>query len=83
MSPPQATSAPDPQYSEEARAAHHEGSVVLWLIVDADGLPQDIKVQKSLGMGLDERGNQVREAMALSTDDERRQASSSNDQHPR
>ncbi len=41
-------------YSEGARKAGVEGSVVLWLIVDADGLPQQIKVQRSLGMGLDE-----------------------------
>ena len=27
---------------------------MLWLVVDADGLPQKIRVQRSLGMGLDE-----------------------------
>jgi TonB family protein len=27
---------------------------VLWLVVDANGLPQNIKVQRALGMGLDE-----------------------------
>ena len=83
MAPPKATSAPDPQYSEKARAGHHEGTVALWLVVDANGLPQQIKVQKSPGMGLDERGNQSREAMALSTSLERRQANSSNGQRPR
>ena len=55
MTPPKATYAPDPQYSEEARKARFEGTVVLWLVVDADGLPQKIKVQRSLGMGLDEQ----------------------------
>ena len=54
MAPPKATYAPDPQYSEKARQAGYEGTVVLWLVVDANGLPQEIKVQHSLGMGLDE-----------------------------
>jgi len=53
VSAPKPTYAPDPQYSEQAHAAHYEGTVVLWLVVNAGGLPQDIKVQKSLGMGLD------------------------------
>jgi len=35
--------------------AHFEGPVVLWLVVGTDGLPQQIKVQRSLGMGLDEK----------------------------
>jgi TonB family protein len=51
---PKVTYAPDPRYSEQARAAHYEGSVVLWLVVDTKGLPQEVKVQRSLGMGLDE-----------------------------
>ena len=54
VSAPRTIYAPDPMYSEGARKAGVEGSVVLWLIVDADGLPQQIKVQRSLGMGLDE-----------------------------
>ena len=54
VSAPKVTYGPDPQYSEKARKAHYEGAVVLWLVVDADGLPQQIKVQRSLGMGLDE-----------------------------
>src|ERR1039458_5919666 len=54
VSAPRATYAPDPQYSQEARNAHYQGTVVLWLVVDADGLPQKIRVQRSLGMGLDE-----------------------------
>ena len=45
---------PDPEYSKEARKAHLQGTVVLWLIVDEKGLPQNIKVQRSVGMGLDE-----------------------------
>ena len=49
-----ATYAPDPEYSDQARKARYQGTVVLWLVIDADGLPQNLKVQRSLGMGLDE-----------------------------
>lgn len=54
VSAPKATYAPDLQYSSEARYAGYQGTVVLWLIVGADGLPQKIRVQRPLGMGLDE-----------------------------
>jgi protein TonB len=46
---------PDPDYSEEARHAKHQGTVLLWVIVGPDGRPRDIRVQRSLGMGLDEK----------------------------
>ena len=48
-------STPDPEYSEEARKAKYQGTVVLWLIVGPDGQPRDIKVSRSLGMGLDQK----------------------------
>lgn len=43
-----------PAYSEEARLAKLEGSVLLSLVVGADGKPRDIQVARSLGLGLDE-----------------------------
>jgi protein TonB len=46
---------PDPEYSEEARKAKFQGAVLLWVVVGADGRPRDIRVQRSLGMGLDEK----------------------------
>jgi TonB family protein len=46
---------PDPEYSEEARHAKYQGTVLLWVIVGPDGRPRDIRVQRSLGMGLDEK----------------------------
>ena len=46
---------PDPEYSEEARKAKYQGTVVLGLIVDANGRPRGLKVEKGLGMGLDEK----------------------------
>jgi TonB family protein len=45
----------DPEYSEEARKAKYSGTVTLAVIVYADGKAGDIKVVKSLGMGLDEK----------------------------
>ena len=45
----------DPEYSEEARKAKYSGTVMLAVIVDAEGRARDIHVVKSLGMGLDEK----------------------------
>jgi len=55
VSAPKALFAPDPEYSEEARKAKYQGVCVLWLIVAPDGRPRDIKVARSLGLGLDEK----------------------------
>ncbi len=55
VSAPRVTYGPDPEYSERARSAGYQGVCVLWLIVDTDGVPHDIKVARSLGMGLDEK----------------------------
>jgi periplasmic protein TonB len=55
VSAPRAIYAPDPDYSEEARKARYQGSVQLYVIVDSAGHPRDIKVSRSLGMGLDEK----------------------------
>ena len=52
---PRVLYAPDPEYSEEARKAKYQGTVVLWLVVGPDGRAHDIRVQSSLGMGLDEK----------------------------
>ena len=45
---------PDPIFSEEARKARWQGEVLLELVVDETGKPRDIRVVKSLGLGLDE-----------------------------
>ena len=55
VSPPKVVYDPDPEYSEEARKAKYQGTVVLWLVVGPDGKPQQIRVSRSLGMGLDEK----------------------------
>lgn len=46
---------PEPQYSEEARKAKWQGAVLLSLVVDENGKPQQIKVIRPLGLGLDEK----------------------------
>jgi protein TonB len=45
----------EPEYTDEARKAHIQGIVVLYLEVDPRGQAQNITVQQSLGLGLDER----------------------------
>ncbi|MGA2991389.1 MAG: energy transducer TonB [Candidatus Korobacteraceae bacterium] len=55
VSPPRVVYDPDPDYSEEARKAKTQGTVVLWVIIGPDGRPRDITVQRSLGRGLDEK----------------------------
>jgi len=46
---------PDPDYSEEARKAKYQGTCVLYVIVGPDGKPRDIRVSRTLGLGLDEK----------------------------
>jgi TonB family protein len=55
VSAPRAIYKPDPEYSEEARKAKYQGTVVLGMIVGADGRPRGLKVERGLGMGLDEK----------------------------
>jgi len=46
---------PEAEFSDEARRAKYEGTVIVSLIVDANGNPQNVHVVRSLGMGLDEK----------------------------
>src|SRR5215469_2798857 len=55
VSAPRAVFTPDPEYSEEARKAKFQGTCVLWLVVGPDGHPRDIRVARTLGLGLDEK----------------------------
>ncbi len=52
---PRAIFAPEPEFSEEARKAKYQGTVILWMIVGPDGRAHDIRVTRSLGLGLDEK----------------------------
>jgi TonB family protein len=55
VSAPKAIYSPDPEYSEEARKVKHMGTVVLYVVVGPDGKPRDLKVLRTLGLGLDEK----------------------------
>ncbi|MGA3027199.1 MAG: TonB family protein [Bryobacteraceae bacterium] len=46
---------PDPDYSEEARSARYQGTVIVALVVDEKGNPRDVRVVKALGLGLDQK----------------------------
>jgi protein TonB len=46
---------PEAEFSDEARRAKYQGIVVVSLIVDAQGNPQNPRVVRALGMGLDEK----------------------------
>lgn len=52
---PEVISKTEPEFSEEARKARHQGSVVLAAEVGVDGRAHNIRVVRSLGLGLDER----------------------------
>src|SRR5579862_2153298 len=54
VSPPGIAHKVEPQYSEEASKAGLVGKVLLQVVVGTDGKPRDIKVIRSLGLGLDE-----------------------------
>jgi protein TonB len=45
----------DPEFSEEARKAKFSGNVQVALVVDDRGLPKNIRVERGVGMGLDEK----------------------------
>lgn len=45
----------DPEYTESARAAKYQGTVLLSVEIGPDGLTHNIRVVRSLGLGLDEK----------------------------
>lgn len=45
----------EPEYSEEARAAKYQGTVVLYVEIGPDGYAHNPAVQQSLGLGLDQK----------------------------
>jgi TonB family protein len=53
ISAPRPIATPDPDYTEEARRAKTQGTCILWMIVDAEGHPRDIRIVRGLGFGLD------------------------------
>lgn len=55
VSPPTVIFKKEPEYSEEARKAKYQGTVLLAIVVDVDGTTRNIRVIRPLGMGLDEK----------------------------
>jgi protein TonB len=54
VTPPTVLSRTEPVYTDEARDAKIEGTVLLSLEIDTDGLAQNIEVTRSLDGGLDQ-----------------------------
>jgi periplasmic protein TonB len=55
VTPPQLVYKVEPEFSEEARKAKHQGMVVLTIEVDSSGNVRNVRVRQSLGLGLDEK----------------------------
>ena len=55
ISPPTVVYKPVAEYSDEAREKHFEGICLISLIVDAEGNPQNPRIIRAAGMGLDEK----------------------------
>ena len=52
---PQLLNKIEPEYSEEARKAKYQGTVLLYVQVDTSGRAVNMRVLHSLGLGLDEK----------------------------
>lgn len=55
MYPARCVYCPDPEYTDEARHTKTQGSVLLRVLVTADGRASQIKIVQGIGLGLDER----------------------------
>jgi TonB family protein len=55
VSAPKVISRVEPEFSEEARKNKWQGIVILRVVIGVDGKTHEISVQRSLGMGLDEK----------------------------
>jgi TonB family protein len=59
VKPPKAIYDPNPEYSDEARRAKYQASVILEVVVDAEGQPQKMRIQRAAGMGLEEQASKA------------------------
>ena len=55
VTPPALLRKVEPQYSEKARKAKYQGTVLLYIQIDTNGKAINIRVLHSLGLGLDEK----------------------------
>lgn len=58
VKPPNATYTPEPEFSEEARRAKFQGLVYLSITVDETGNVSRVRLERPLGMGLDDNAMQ-------------------------
>ena len=59
VSAPQVIHSVDPEFTASARSANYQGTVSIQLIVDSQGNPQNVRIIRHLGMGLDEKAIQA------------------------
>jgi periplasmic protein TonB len=52
--PARPTYIPDPEYPAKEHHTGHQGTVILRVLVDADGIPHDVSVTRSLSPAFDE-----------------------------
>ncbi len=52
---PQVIHSVEPEFTDQARRANYQGTVSIELVVDAQGNPQDLRITRHLGMGLDQK----------------------------
>ena len=52
--PPRATYTPEPEFSEEARRARFQGTVILKIVINKAGDIVRVRLERALGMGLDQ-----------------------------
>lgn len=45
----------EPEYSEEARAAKYQGTVIVYVEIGPDGMAHNAQIVRSLGLGLDQK----------------------------
>jgi TonB family protein len=59
VSPPTLAYKVEPEYSEEAHLTRFQGTVVVYAEIGADGTAQNMRVIRSVGLGLDEKALQA------------------------
>jgi TonB family protein len=59
VSPPRPINSPEAEFSEEARKAKYQGTCLVGMVVGVDGIPRNVRILSSLGMGLDEKAVEV------------------------
>jgi periplasmic protein TonB len=55
ITPPELIYKEEPEFSEQARKAKYQGTVLLAIEVDLNGHPRNVRVVRGLGLGLDEK----------------------------